>query len=102
MTEEERAAKLAEMSGNASVHEEARWTRQKRAREADASEAAADAVQPTGALVDAGFLGCYPRPGCYCTGANPCISRPLWRLRGDQDAASVLLVHSHSGVACVL
>ena len=49
MTEEERAARLAEMSGNASVHEEARWARQKRAREADDSEEAANALQPTGA-----------------------------------------------------
>ena len=48
MTEEQRAAKLAEMAGNASVHEEARWVRQKRAREADAAEEDANAAQPTG------------------------------------------------------
>ena len=49
MTEEQRAARLAEMAGNASVHEEARWVRQKRAREADAAEEDANAAQPTGA-----------------------------------------------------
>jgi hypothetical protein len=48
MTEEQRKARLAEMAGNASVHEEARWVRQKRAREADAAEDEANAAQPTG------------------------------------------------------
>ena len=32
MTEEERAARLAEMAGNAGAHEEARWARLQKAR----------------------------------------------------------------------
>ena len=40
MTEEDRAARLKEMSGNASVHEEARWQRLANARRKDQSEEA--------------------------------------------------------------
>lgn len=52
MTEEQRLARLAEMSGNAAVHEEARWSRQSRAREADAAEAHADAAPAAGAAAE--------------------------------------------------
>ena len=38
MSEEERARRLAEMSGNASVHEEARWQRLSNARKKDAQD----------------------------------------------------------------
>ena len=41
LTAEERAARLAEMSGNADVHEEARWSRLRNAKAADAAEEAA-------------------------------------------------------------
>lgn len=49
MTEEERQRRLAEMAGNAEVHEEARWARQKRARDADAAEEQANAPTAAGA-----------------------------------------------------
>lgn len=42
LTAEERAQRLAEMTGNASVHDEARWSRQRRAREVDEAEEAAN------------------------------------------------------------
>ncbi|CAL8469997.1 g9539 [Coccomyxa elongata] len=48
MTEEERQRRLAEMAGNAEVHEEARWARQKRARDADAAEEQANAIAAAG------------------------------------------------------
>lgn len=50
MTEEERKRRLAEMAGNAEVHEEARWARQKRARDADAAEEQANAAPTAGDL----------------------------------------------------
>lgn len=49
MTEEERQRRLAEMAGNAEVREEARWARQKRARDADAAEEQANAPAAAGA-----------------------------------------------------
>jgi len=49
MTEEERRRRLAEMAGNAEVHEDARWARQKRARDADAAEEQANAPAAAGA-----------------------------------------------------
>lgn len=39
LSEEDRARKLAEMSGNASVHEEARWQRLSNARKRDHADA---------------------------------------------------------------
>ena len=42
LTAEERAQRLAEMTGNASVHDEARWSRQRRARAEDEAEEAAN------------------------------------------------------------
>ncbi len=50
MTEEERHRRLAEMAGNAEVHEEARWARQKHARDADTAEQQANAPAAAGAL----------------------------------------------------
>lgn len=49
MTAEERAQRLAEMTGNASVHDEARWSRQRRAREQDEAEEAANERRTAGA-----------------------------------------------------
>ncbi|CAK0779174.1 hypothetical protein CVIRNUC_004711 [Coccomyxa viridis] len=46
LTAEERAQRLAEMTGNASVHDEARWSRQRRARERDEADEAADERRP--------------------------------------------------------
>ncbi|KAK9808797.1 hypothetical protein WJX72_003833 [[Myrmecia] bisecta] len=43
LTEEERAKRLAEMAGNADVHDEARWARLKHARDKDEAADAADA-----------------------------------------------------------
>ena len=42
LTAEERAQRLAEMTGNASVHDEARWSRQRRAQAEDEAEEAAN------------------------------------------------------------
>ena len=42
LTAEERAARLAEMAGNADVHEEARWSRLRNAKAVDAAEEAAE------------------------------------------------------------
>ena len=36
------------MTGNASVHDEARWSRQRRARERDEADEAADERRPAG------------------------------------------------------
>ena len=44
MTEEDRAARLAEMTGNAAVHEEARWQRLADARKRDRVDDDAAAV----------------------------------------------------------
>ena len=44
ISEEEKARRLAEMSGNADAHEEARWARLQAARKRDDSEAEAEAV----------------------------------------------------------
>jgi hypothetical protein len=48
LSAEERAKRLAEMAGFAEVHEEVRWSRQKRARDADAEEEQANAPPPAG------------------------------------------------------
>ena len=53
LTAEERAARLAEMAGNAGVHEEARWSRLRNAKAADAAEeAAAEAALQARTLAD--------------------------------------------------
>lgn len=44
LTAEERAARLAEMAGNADVHEEARWSRLRTAKANDDAEDAAEAA----------------------------------------------------------
>ena len=49
LTEEEKQRRLAEMSGNATVHEEARWQRLEQARKKDDAEDATLAVHPQGA-----------------------------------------------------
>ncbi|KAK9846165.1 hypothetical protein WJX84_002742 [Apatococcus fuscideae] len=48
LTEEEKQRRLAEMSGNANVHEEARWQRLEQARKKDDAEDATLAVHPQG------------------------------------------------------
>ena len=48
LTAEERAQRLAEMTGNATVHDEARWSRQRRAREQDDEEAVANERRAAG------------------------------------------------------
>ena len=48
LSAEERAQRLAEMTGNATVHDEARWSRQRRAREQDDEEAAANEPRAAG------------------------------------------------------
>lgn len=45
LTEEERQARLAEMTGNADVHEEARWQRLANARKRDESDVAEPAQE---------------------------------------------------------
>ena len=44
ISEEEKARRLAEMSGNADAHEEARWARLQAARKRDEVEAEAEAL----------------------------------------------------------
>ena len=48
LSAEERAQRLAEMTGNATVHDEARWSRQRRARKQDDEEAVANERRAAG------------------------------------------------------
>ena len=67
LTTEERAQRLAEMTGNASVHDEARWSRQRRARAEDEAEEAANQRKNAGidtcslhTLADLAYSSAYP------------------------------------------
>ena len=63
LTAEERAARLAEMAGNAGVHEEARWSRLRNAKAADAAEeAAAEAALQARTSADAPVPSCRLHP----------------------------------------
>ena len=70
LSEEEKARRLAEMSGNAEVHEEARWARLQAARKRDDSEAALDAAAREKAALESEPASVMLPLMLYTSGAN--------------------------------